>query len=85
MRSKNRIKVLNTLNKGKMISAQIEKQTKMYKSHTNRTLKELKDKKLIKCINPTDREYKFYIITKEGKKALSEANKIIEEVKKDKK
>ncbi len=81
MRSKNRINVLNALSKGKMISAQIEKQTNMYKSHTSRTLKELQDKKLIKCINPSDRDYKFYIITKEGKKSLFEANKIFEEVK----
>lgn len=80
LRAKNRVRVLDTLTE-KKVSAQIEKQTGMYKSHVNRTLKELLEKKLIKCINPKDRSYKFYKLTIGGKKALSQVIKILKEIK----
>jgi|TARA_Y100000310_G_scaffold339521_1_gene432441 DNA-binding MarR family transcriptional regulator len=64
------------ISKDEVISAQIEKETKMYKSHVSRTLKELRKKKLIKCMNPKDRNFKFYKITNLGKKVLEEILKI---------
>jgi predicted transcriptional regulator len=80
LRAKNRINILGALSDGKKISAQIEKQTEMYKSHVSRALKELKDKKLISCINPNDRDFKFYELTSEGKKVLSEVRKILKDI-----
>jgi len=77
LRGKNRIKVLKIISKDEVISAQIEKETKMYKSHVSRTLKELQEKKFIKCVNPKDRVFKFYRITKLGKKVINKVNKII--------
>ena len=53
---------------GQAIPAQIEKETGMYKSHVSRALKELQEIKVTKCTNPDDRNYKFYILTIEGKK-----------------
>ena len=50
--------------------------TGMYKSHTSRELKALLLKELMKCINPNDREFKFYRITPLGKKVLEYLNKI---------
>ena len=76
LRGKNRITVLKTISKDEVISAQIEEETKMYKSHVSRTLKELRKKKLIKCVNPKDRSFKFYQITNLGKKVLEEILKI---------
>ena len=55
---------------------EIMHKTRMYKSHTSRELKTLTLKKLIKCINPDAREFKFYRITPLGKKALGYLNRI---------
>ncbi|MBI4140425.1 ArsR family transcriptional regulator [Candidatus Woesearchaeota archaeon] len=71
-RAKNRRKVLELLSKRDMVSAEIEKATEMYKAHISRTLKELKSKNLIVCVNPEDRTYKFYKATISGKKVLEE-------------
>ena len=53
------------------------KLTNMYKSHTARTLKELSEKDLIKCLNPEDRAFKFYKITSLGRKVLEEVDNIL--------
>jgi len=76
LRGKNRITVLQTIAKNEVISAQIEQETKMYKSHVSRNLKELKKKELIKCVNPKDRYFKFYKITNLGKKVLNHIQRI---------
>jgi DNA-binding MarR family transcriptional regulator len=70
LRAKNRVKILETLKNNKLISKQIEEKTGIYKSHVSRTLKELISKDLVKCINPEDRNFRFYEITQKGKKVL---------------
>ena len=80
LRAKNRMKVLNALESERKISAQLEKETEMYKSHMSRTLKELQEKKLIKCINPKDRSFKFYELTSKGKRVLSRAKEILQDI-----
>lgn len=80
LRAKNRLKILQTLNEGQKISAQIQKETQMYKSHISRTLAELQKNKLVKCTNPQDRNFKFYTLTNEGKKVLLEVNKILKDI-----
>ena len=74
--------MLNALKKGRKISAQLEKEEGMYKSHVSRTIKELMDRGLIKCINPADRNFRFYELTTEGKKALVKANNLNQLIKK---
>ena len=76
IRSKNRFKVLSFMKDEKVTPRQIMKSTNMYESHVSRTLKELKQKKLIVCLNPEDRKYKFYKITRYGIKILEECKKI---------
>lgn len=76
-RSKRRLDILRLLEKGRRSQVEIMNITKMYKSHTSRTLKELLDNKLIICENPEDRAFKFYKITKKGKEILKEIEKII--------
>ena len=48
----------------------------MYKSHVSRSVSELTNKKLIVCLNPKDREFKFYKITELGKKVITEVKRI---------
>jgi predicted transcriptional regulator len=69
-RSERRKQILFLLNEISLSQPEIMKKTKMYKSHTSRTLSELLDKKLIVCKNPEDREFKFYKITPLGRKTL---------------
>ena len=76
-RSKRRTEILKLLSKKEKSQSEIMKTTKMYKSHTSRTLKELLRKKLIICINPEDRAFRFYKITSSGKKTLEEVKKQI--------
>ncbi|MDD3083789.1 MAG: winged helix-turn-helix domain-containing protein [Candidatus ainarchaeum sp.] len=76
LRAKNRIKILEVLKDNKLISKQIEEKTGMYKSHVSRTLKELISKELVKCINPEDRNFRFYEITNKGKIIFNEILKI---------
>jgi|GEM_PF-1032555 len=71
-RSKRRIEVLKLLSETqKMSQPEIMRTSKQYKSHNSRTLKELVEKKLISCINPSDRAFKFYKITQKGKEVLA--------------
>lgn len=77
LRGKNRIKVLQALQGKTLISKQIEKTTNMYKSHVSRTIKELQQKRLIRCTNEKDRSFKFYKLTKDGEKILEETKQII--------
>ena len=77
-RSERRLEVLKLLSDvQKMSQPEIMKKSKQYKSHNSRTLKELISNKLISCINPKDRAFKFYKITKKGKDILKEVEKII--------
>lgn len=76
-KSKRRKEVLKILSRVKSMSQpEIMKVSEQYKSHNSRTIKELRDKSLISCVNPEDRAYKFYKITKKGKDVLKEAEKI---------
>lgn len=77
-RSKRRKEILNLLLKvQKMSQPEIMRTSKQYKSHNSRTLKELTDKKLISCINPADRVFRFYKITKKGKQILEEVEQLL--------
>jgi len=76
-RSKRRLELLKILSEKSRSQPEIMKTTKMYKSHTSRTLKELLEKKLIVCKNPEDRAFKFYKITALGKKILKEVENLL--------
>ena len=70
LRARNRKEIIKQLNSGNKTPTDLAKITKMYKSHISRTLKELIDEGLIVCLNPKDREYKFYKLTKKCKVLL---------------
>ena len=77
-RGRRRLEILKLLIDHGRSQVELMRLTKMYKTHTSRTLKELLEKKLIVCKNPEDRMYKFYKITKKGKEFLEEAKRLIE-------
>jgi DNA-binding MarR family transcriptional regulator len=76
-RAKRRKETLNLLSKHTQLSQpEIMRSLNQYKSHNSATIKELVQKDLIKCINPEDRSFKFYKITKKGRNILKEVFRI---------
>ncbi len=53
----------------------IAKEICTHLSTTSRAIKELMDKKLVKCLNPTDPNYKLYDLTDLGRFVLEEIKK----------
>jgi len=82
MSGKNRRNILNLLSTGdKFTSSQIYKKLNYtYLTHVIRALKDLELKGLIKCLNPEDRIFKFYEITKKGKEINKEVQKLVSEL-----
>lgn len=76
-RSKKRRAILAMLCQKSMSQAEITKTTGMYKSHAARTLKELSGEKLIACLNPKDRAFKFYKALALGTKVMKEVDKVV--------
>lgn len=70
LRGKNRRLILEKFKDGEKTQAQLHKETGLYRTHVRRTLGELEERGLIKCLNPKDRIYKLYILTEKGKKIL---------------
>ena len=76
-RGKRRKETLSLISEHQRLSqSEIMKKLKQYKSHNSITLKELFEKELIFCINPEERSFKFYKITKKGREVLREIEKI---------
>jgi len=75
-RSERRKQILFLLNESPLSQPEIMKKTQMYKSHNSRTISELVEKKLVLCINPEDRGFKFYKITSLGKKVVEYLKKL---------
>ena len=70
-RAKNRIKILQLLKDKEKTQAELHHESGLYRTHVRRSLIELEEKKLVKCLNPKDRIYKLYKITKTGKEVLN--------------
>ena len=70
-RGKIRKKVLLNLDVP-LTPTQLSEKIKTHRSTTSRTLLELEEKGLVKCITPTENMGRFYEITKQGKKILKE-------------
>lgn len=70
LRGKNRRLILEKLKDGEKTQAQLFHNTGMYRSHVKRTLTELENKNLVKCLNSKDRIYKIYVLTPKGKKLI---------------
>ena len=71
-RARNRLKVLNLLSEKEKTQAELHHQSKMYRTHVRRTLLELEEKGLVKCLNPKDKLGRFYELTELGEKVQKE-------------
>jgi len=69
MRNKNRKKVFSILDKPK-IPTQISKELQLNIGYVSNIIIELLNRKLIKCLSPNEKRYRFYQITKKGKNLL---------------
>ena len=57
LRGKNRKRIMGILLEGNKTQAELHKLTGMYRTDVQRTLNELMDKKLVVCMNPSDKRY----------------------------
>ena len=65
------MKILQLLKDKEKTQAGLHHESGLYRTHVRRSLMELEVKKLVKCLNPKDRIYKIYKITKQGKEVLN--------------
>lgn len=66
-RSKNRVKVLKTLEMEDNIPSKISKEIDDNSNHVSKYLKTLKEAGLVECLNEEDERYRFYSITDKGR------------------
>lgn len=71
-RSKLRVKVLQELDKKPQIASFLAKSLNKHREVISRVFLDLEKKKLALCTNPKSPSFRYYKITKEGKKALRE-------------
>lgn len=71
MSGKPRIRVLIELKNGQKTPSELAGIIKIPRSHVSKTIKELEEKELIKCLTPGRRKMKFYAISDTGREILS--------------
>jgi len=64
------------LNKEEKIPSKLSEIVKVPISHVSKTLSDLEENNLVRCLTPSRRKGKFYSITPLGKKILSEINEL---------
>lgn len=62
--------------KSPLTPLQISKETGIARSNISTKLSDLRSRKLVECINPESRKWRFYKITDKGKEVLSETEKV---------
>lgn len=65
-----RAKAMKAIGEGYKIPTEIARDIDILPNHISKTLKELKDKGLIECINPEMRKGRLYRLTSKGKEVL---------------
>ena len=69
--SKNRYKVLKSLNEGIKIPSEISKETDIRLNHVSALLKDLKENDLIICLNENHKKGRMYTLTETGKTVIN--------------
>lgn len=77
--SRYRVKVLKVLAVGPKTPKQISMETKIHLSHISKTLRELSEKGIVKCLSPERRRGKVYNLTKEGKEIIHQLEMVVGE------
>lgn len=76
LRSKLRVEILRNL-KGTLTPVMLAKLLNRPRPSVSRSLRELDEKKLVKCLNPHADRWRMYELTKKGKSVLKEAGKFM--------
>ncbi|MDO5819466.1 MAG: winged helix-turn-helix domain-containing protein [Methanobrevibacter sp.] len=69
--SKNREKVLKTLEGETLKPSDISKKTNIHRNNVSRTLSQLREKDLIRLLNPENKRGRLYELTEYGEKILN--------------
>lgn len=69
------MKVIKSLENDAKIPSVLAEETDIYKNHISNTLKQLKDKNLVECINPEVRKGRLYRLTDDSEKILDDIKK----------
>lgn len=69
--SKNRYKVLKSLNEGMKIPSEIANETNIRLNHISALLKDLKEHDFVLCLNEDDTKGRMYILTETGKTVVN--------------
>lgn len=68
--SKNREKVLKSLKGETLNPTEISEKTKIHRNNVSRTLSQLKEKELVRLLNPETKRGRLYELTKDGERVL---------------
>jgi len=70
-------KILDCLNSSQhpLTVLEIAKKTDIARSNVSTKLCELRKRKLVVCINPKDKKFRFYKLTRKGRVVLKQLNK----------
>ena len=69
--SKNRTKVMKSLDEEAKIPSNIAKETDILTNHISGILRHLKDHELVECINPEVKKGRLYRLTKKGEEIVN--------------
>lgn len=72
--SKNRYKVLKSLNEGIKLPSEISRETEIRLNHVSALLKDLKENGFVICLNENHKKGRMYILTKTGKTVINILN-----------
>lgn len=73
-RSQYKLKVMKSLDGEVKIPSEIANDTEIFQNHISNTLRQLKEHKLIECINPEVRKGRLYRLTEKGKTVSKNIN-----------
>jgi DNA-binding transcriptional ArsR family regulator len=75
--SKHRIEALRVLSRGETTPSQLASVLEKSRSTVSSLLRALSDKKVVECLNPSQRKGRLYSITDKGRDILQRAEKIL--------
>jgi len=76
MRSPQRKQILKTLEKEPKAPVQLAESTGIDKSNVSTKLGQLRERDMVKCVNPEDRKWRFYQLTDYGHEILRKVEEI---------
>ena len=69
-RSKNRLKVMKSLDGDVKIPSEIAKDAQIHNNHISNILRQLRQRELVECINPEAKKGRLYRLTDSGEKIV---------------